>query len=244
MVAQRCRQPELGESSMSSFSTGAHTAKDSGFFKDKPKGKKVEPKRAQSAIQIGEHGRYQIKSGRLAGEYVARAFPKPPTKAQGTKAQGMIAEARGATEDAAIAALRKEIDARELRRTEERRIAPGIGSAVPSTEEYIEAIAQITLSRPQAAMLAALAFADDEGLSESRIAFAAGYKSKASAVRAFAAAGRLVANYLSIKVAPKQDANDAKGTMLLAFRGERPNDTDLGNWILHPELREAVRSVL
>ena len=50
-------------------------------------------KAAPPAILVGEHGRYQIKSGRLAGEYVARAFPKPPTKAR-----GLIAEATAATE--------------------------------------------------------------------------------------------------------------------------------------------------
>lgn len=221
------------------FGTEGRTATGRPLFKDKPKKAKDQPQDARSAVQLGEHGRYQIKSGRLAGEYVARAFPKPPTNAR-----GMIAEARGATEEAAITALHNVIDAREIRRTEGRRIDPETGSAVPSTEEYAEAIAQVALSRPQRAMLTALALADGDGLTEMRIAYAAGYKSQASANRAFAAAGLLLASYLSIEVRSNGETSDLEGTVLLGFRGGQPNDEDPGNWILHPELREAVRSVL
>ena len=41
-----------------------------------------------------------------------------------TNARGRIAEARGATEEAAIAALHAVIDAREIRRTDDRRADP------------------------------------------------------------------------------------------------------------------------
>jgi hypothetical protein len=224
---------------MNSFSTDVRTATGRDLFKDKPKKTKEKPKQAGPEIQIGEHGRYQIKSGRLSGEYVARAFPKQPTKAR-----GLIAEARGATEESAIAALHEVIDARETRRTEERRIDPKTGSAVPSTAEYVEAIGQIALSRPQAAMLTALAIAEDDGLPDMRIAYAAGYKSQASANRALATAGLLLANYLSVELATNAETCTLDGTALLGFRGARPNDEVPGNWILHPELREAVRAVL
>jgi hypothetical protein len=224
---------------MKSLSTGARTATGRDLFKDKPKKTKEKPKHARSEIQIGEHGRYQIKSGHLAGEYVARAFPKPPTKAP-----GLIAEARGGTAEAAIAALHEVIDAREIRRAEERRIDSETGTAVPSIEEYAEAIAQVALSDPQAAMLTALAFADDDGLPEMRIAYAAGYKTQVSANRAFAAAGLSLASYLSVELPSNEETSDPEGTMLLGFRGAQPNGEDPGNWILHPELREAVRSAL
>ena len=214
---------------MKSLSTEARTATGRDLFKDKPKKTKEKPK----------HARYQIKSGHLAGEYVARAFPKPPTKAP-----GLIAEARGATEEAAIAALHEVIDAREIRRAEERRIDSETGTAVPSIEEYVEAIAQVALSDPQAAMLTALAFADDDGLPEMRIAYAAGYKTQASANRAFAAAGLSLASYLSVELPSNEKTSDPEGAMLLGFRGVQPNGEEPGNWILHPELREAVRSVL
>ena len=51
------------------------------------------------------------------------------------EARGLIAEASGATEEAAITALHEVIDARETRRTEGRRTDPRTGVSVPSTEE-------------------------------------------------------------------------------------------------------------
>lgn len=210
------------------------------LFKDKAK-KKVKD-RAQdtpSAVLIGEHGRYQIKSGRLSGEYVARAFPKPPTKAR-----GLIAEAKGATEEAAIAALQSVIDAREIRRTEERRTDAQTGSAVPSTEDYAEAIGQVALSHPQREMLMALSLADKDGLTEMQMANAAGYKSPASANRSLAGAGLLIANYLSAETVSNVGSKDQEGTSILGFRGEPKKEEDPGNWILYPELRAAVRLAL
>lgn len=224
---------------MTSFSVEARTARGRELFKEKPKKAKEKPKATPFEVQIGEHGKYQIKSGRLSGEFVARAFPKPPTKAR-----GLIAEARGTTEEAAIAALREVIDARETRRTEERRTASETGTVVPSASEYVEAIAQVALSRPQIAMLGALAIAEDEGLSDQRIASAAGYKSQASANRAFASAGLLLADYLSVELAADPEATALDGTALLGFRADPPNDKAAGNWVLHLELREAVRSIM
>ncbi|SNT42185.1 hypothetical protein [Tropicimonas sediminicola] len=207
-------------------------------FKGKSKKKtKERNKEKVPAVLVGEHGRYQIKSGYLAGEFVARAFPKPPTQAR-----GLIAEARGATEEAAIANLLEVIDARENRRTAERRTDPRSGLAVPSTEEYREAIGQIALSRPQRAMLAALSLAGEDGMTDARMAYAAGYKSQASANRSFAGAGMLIANYLSAETVSNGYSNVLEGTSILGFRGVARNEEDPGNWILHPELRASVRS--
>ncbi|KNG91963.1 hypothetical protein [Pseudaestuariivita atlantica] len=223
---------------MTRFSTEARTATGRDLFKDRKKKKASERSSDKpAAVQLGEYGRYQIKSGRLSGEFVARAFPKPPTNAR-----GMIAEATGATEEAAIAALHDAIDARETRRTDDRRADPATGLAVPSTEEFVEAVAQVALSRPQRAMLLALALADDAGLSEVRVASAAGYKSNASANRALASAGLLIASYLSLEATPDAATSDNDGTMFLGYRGRQRNDENPGNWILHAELREAVRS--
>lgn len=223
---------------MTRFSTEGRTATGRDLFKDKKK-KKVTERSSDTpaAVRLGEHGRYQIKSGRLAGEYIARAFPKPPTNAR-----GLIAEASGATEEAAIAALHDVIDAREIRRTDDRRADPATGFAIPSVEEYAEAMAQVALSRPQRAILTALALADDEGLSEMRLASAAGYKSNASANRAFASAGLLIASYLSLEATSDVAISEQDGSTFLGYRGEQRNDEDPGNWILYTELREAVRN--
>jgi hypothetical protein len=198
----------------------------------------TKPKEAP-AILLGEHSRYQIKSGWLAGTFVARAFPKPPTKAR-----GMIAEATGATEEVAIAALHDIIDAREDLRTGERRRDPLTGIDVPSVEEYVEALCQITLSRPQSAMLVALSLAGETGMTDARMASAAGYKSQASANRSFVATGLLIAEYLSLDPQTRGTVGDMEGVPLLGFRGATANQGDTGNWILHPELRQAVQLAL
>lgn len=206
-------------------------------FKGMTKKAKAEAPAPRAPIQVSEHGRYQIKSGLLGGTYIARAFPKPPTQAR-----GLIAEATGETEEAAIAALNDIIDARETRRVEDRRTDPGTGASVPSVEEYREALDHVALTRQQSAMLTALSLADPDGLTEARMANGAGYKSLASANRSLAAAGRLIATYLSSDAAAPGVSGDLAGSALLGFRGPQRTEKDPGNWILHPELREAIRA--
>lgn len=206
-------------------------------FKKMRKAKKsAEKPKEAPAILLGEHSRYQIKSGWLAGTFVARAFPKPPTTAR-----GMIAEATGATEEAAISALHEVIDAREDRRTGERRRDTQNGVDVPSVEEYLEAVRQVTLSGPQRAMLTALSLADGDGLTDARMAYAAGYKSEASANKSLAATGLLIAEYLFAGPLDDDAPGTPEGTAFLGFRGATATEEETGNWILHPELRQAVR---
>lgn len=224
---------------MSQFNTDGRSATGRKLFKDKPAKTAKPARKPMPEIQLGEHGRYQIKSGRLAGEYVARAFPKPPTKAK-----GLIAEATGATEEAAIEALHALIDSRETRRIDSRRKVADTRPAIPTVEEFVEAIGQVALTRPQRAMLLALSLAGDDGLSEQKMASAAGYKSQASANRAFLAAGLLIANYLSVQEEAKTSPDEADVPTLLGYRGQPKNDEDPGNWILHQEVREAVRTAL
>jgi len=216
----------------------ANAVKDPFKSMTKSKKKAEKPKEAP-AILLGEHSRYQIKSGWLAGTFVARAFPKPPTKAR-----GMIAEATGATEEAAIAALHEVIDAREDRRTEDRRKDAQNGIDVPSVEEYVEAVRQVTLSGPQRAMLTALSLAGEDGLTDARMAYAAGYKSETSANRSFLATGLLIAEYLSAGSQGDDAPGTPEGSALLGFRGATASEDHTGNWIMHPELREAVRTAL
>lgn len=209
-------------------------------FKSMSKPKKpVKEQKEVTPILLGEHSRYQIKSGWLAGTFVARAFPKPPTKVR-----GMIAEATGATEEAAIAALHEVIDAREDRRAGERRKDSQNGVDVPSIEEYVEAVRQVALSGPQRAMLTALSLAGEDGLTDARMANAAGYKSQSSANKSFVATGLLIAEYLSANSEAGETPDAWDGTALLGFRGETAKEGDVAIWILHPELRQAVRQTL
>ena len=211
------------------------------LFKGMTKTKKVkESKKATPPpIQVGEHGRYQIKSGLLADNFVARAFAKPPTKAR-----GMIAEASGATQEAAITALHDVIDARESKMAENRRTDPHTGASVPSIDEYTEALGQVSLTRPQRAMLTAFSLADAEGLTEARMAKAGGYKSQTSAKRSLANAGQSIATYLASGTNSSDDIAGSAGISFLGFRDEPQNDSESGNWILYPELCKAVQSAL
>lgn len=190
-------------------------------------------------VLLGEYSRYQVKSGLLSGKFVARAFLKFPTKMR-----SLVAEAKGETEEAAIAALHEIIDSRNARREKERRTAAQTGAVVPSTEEFVEAIGQVALSRSQTAMLVALALADGDGMTERRMASASGLKTQSSANRSFARVGLLIANYLSVEAVLGGPSDVVEGTSVLGFRSEPHTVDNPGNWILHPELRDAVRLAL
>ncbi|MBJ3763307.1 hypothetical protein ILP92_11165 [Maribius pontilimi] len=207
-----------------------------GMAKKKTKDRKQDK---QSPVQVGEHHRYQIKSGNLAGTFVARAFPKPPTQAR-----GLIAEASGATEEAAIIALHEVLDSREQRRAEDRRTDEHTGASVPSVEEYVEAIGHVALTRPQRAMLLALALSGATGLTETQMASAAGYKSQASGARSFTSAGLLIAEYLSSEAGSTDPSGDPDARSIMGFRAEPEGAGDPDLWIAHPELREAIQAVL
>ena len=207
-----------------------------GMSKSKAKAAKKDP---FPEIRLGEHGRYQIKSGKLSGAFVARAFPKPPSKAR-----GLIAEATGATEDAAIIALHEALDARQDRRTKDRRTDPHTGTSVPGTEEYAEALSAVSLTRPQRAMLLALSLAEADGLPEVKLAFAGSYKSAASATRTLGTVGRMIDGYLSSETGTTAPSTTADGNALIAYRALSDQDETPQNWVMHPELCAAVRTAL
>lgn len=209
----------------------------------------ITPKRKASPVQeirradvVGiveaDHGKYRIKAGQLGGIFVARAFPKPPTRAQ-----GLIAEAEGDTEEAAIAALKTKIEARDVQRESVRRWDEHADVSVPNEEEFVEALQQTPLSRPQIAMLKAHAFARDEGLTMSQMARAAGYKSRDTAAKVFRKAGDLIADYLGIEIDEEANRDREGAALLLAFKYIQGEDVPTV-WVMHPELRDAVKLAL
>ena len=200
---------------------------------------KENKKEARIAIRVGAYGRYQTKSGCVAGVYTARAFPMPPTKAR-----GLIAEATGKTEEAAIAALHSAIDARETRRSESRRTDPNTGISVPTSDEYLEALKTVDLTKPQRAMMMALSLAEADGLTELKVAQAANYKSAASTKKALESAGRMIARYLSSETGSKVPSTSWDGTALIGSRGDSGEEEKSANWIMHPELCAAIRTAI
>jgi len=185
-----------------------------------------------------EHVKYLIKAGWMRGICIARAFPKPPSKAQ-----GVFAEAEGDTEQAAIAALKRMIEARDVRRKKVRRWEDRASISVPTEEEFVEALHQAPLSRPQVAMLKAHSCARDGAMTSDQLAGAAGYRSRETAFKVFCKAGDLVADYLGIEV--DEDAHrDREGSaLILAFKSIQADDAP-AIWIMHQELRIGVRTAL
>lgn len=82
-----------------------------------------------------EHGRYLIKAGMLQSVFVARAFPKPPSKFR-----HLVAEAKGDTAEDAIAHLIKELEVLRSARRSRRRSDLALPSGVPTSEEYADAL--------------------------------------------------------------------------------------------------------
>ena len=192
-----------------------------------------------SSIKITDFGRYQIKSGLIAKRYIARAFVKPPTRVR-----GVIAEAEGASENAAISAVRGAIEELNERRSTERRKDTKTDFFVPCTDEYAEAIISVRLTKPQLAMLSALSLAHEDGLNETQLANAAGYNSAQLAHRSLAAIGRSIAKYLSFELTVVTKPNALHGSYVVAACEHPTNQTDLVRWGVYPELRDAIRRVL
>ena len=211
-----------------------------GSTQPKFKAPKSPKKREADVAGIVEEdfGKYRIKAGRLSGTYVARAFPMPPAKAQ-----GVIAEAKGNSEQAAIAALKAIIDARDVQRTEDRRWDERSSISVPTELEFLEALRQARLSQAHVAMLKALSVAAEEGLTYGQLASAAGYKSKETGAKVFNKVGDMVADYLGIQIADGDAPDNARAAQILAFRNVRGEDVPTV-WIMHQELRGAVRTAL
>jgi hypothetical protein len=193
-------------------------------------------KKAPMSIRVGEYGRYQIKSGFVAGVYTARAFAKPPTTSR-----GLIAEATGKTEEAAITALYSAIDAREFSRKKDRRTDSNTGTQLPTSDEYVEALNTIKLTKPQRAMMMALSLAKADGLTEERVANAGSYRSTATAKKALESVGRMIAGYLSAETASMVPSTSLDGVTLIGFWSNCAHEEMPGNWIMHPELRAAIR---
>lgn len=208
--------------------------------KPKPKPRPAHQVRRADVVGIVEadHDKYRIKAGQLGGVFVARAFPNTATRAQ-----GLIAEAEGETEELAIAALRAKIEARDVQRKAVRRWDETSAVSVPDTEEFYEALRQIPLSRPQIAMLKALGFSRDQGQTMAQLARAAGYKSRDTAIKVFRKSGDLIADYLKIELG-EDVAGDGDGAALLLAVKNVPSEDAPPVWVMHPELREAVQRAL
>ena len=185
-----------------------------------------------------EFGNYKIRAGQLNGEFVARAFPK-----HSAKSQGLMAEAKGASETEAIESLKSMLSEREANRTAERRWEARSDSSVPTPEEFLEALLQTNLSAAQQSMLKAHALAGEDGLVAVSIMNAGGYRSQDAAIKALAKAGILLADFIGLDL-HEGDKNGLETALgILGYRSTADIDVPL-HLILHKELRDAVWQTL
>ena len=187
-----------------------------------------------ASILEDEYGNYRIRAGRLSGNFVARAFPKSINDNK-----GLMAEATGASEKEAIAALKILLDERGAERVAARRWDQRSEISVPSVEEFTEALRQAALSEPQMAMLKTQAFAGGEGLTMAKLMHAAGYRSEATASKVYARAGALIADYLGVDLTSveTEDKNDAARVFGYLEDGEAETPALM---VMHEEMRHAV----
>ncbi|WP_157054203.1 hypothetical protein [Ruegeria sp. 6PALISEP08] len=191
-----------------------------------------------SGVIEEEFGKYLIKAGILSGNSVARAFPKPPAKTQ-----AMIADAVGETPAIAIEALKEILEERDRERSTQRRLEGSSGTLVPSEREYTEALRQIRFTPAQVTMLRALSIAGKEGLTIGHLSQAAGYTSREASIKVFKKIGLLIAEYLELDLPEAGSAQADGAAQILAFSHIESED-EPATWIMHQELRCAVRSVL
>lgn len=185
-----------------------------------------------------EFGNYKIRAGQLNGEFVARAFPK-----RTARSQGLMAEAKGTSETDAIETLKSMLSERESNRTAARRWEARSESSVATQEEFLEALRQTTLSVAQQSMLKANTLAGEDGLVAGSIMNAGGYKSQDAAIKAFAKAGILLADFIGLDVTEGDKDGLETALGILGYRGTADIDEPL-HLTLHKELRDAVWQTL
>ena len=185
-----------------------------------------------------EFGNYKIRAGQLNGDFVARAFPK-----HSARSQGLMAEAKGASETDAIEALKSLLQERETNRTTARRREERSDSSVPTQEEFLEALRQTNLSASQRSILKAHALAGEDGLVAVSIMNAGGYKSQDAAIKALVKAGILMADFIGLELSEGDKNGPETALGVLGYRSTTATDVPL-HLILHKELREAVWQTL
>lgn len=185
-----------------------------------------------------EYGKFMLKAGQLSGVWTARAFLR-----QGTGGRGFAHEATGKDADTAIEALKAQIDDEAGQRRGRRRHDETMGFDVPTTEDYTDGLRGAPLTEKQLVMLRAHAAAADAGLTAEELADIAGYRNPNTANLHYGKAGRLMAEAMDVTAPDVKQGEDMALTGILARGGPVREDGEFV-WVMHPELREAVKAVL
>lgn len=185
------------------------------------------------------HGRYTIRAGVLNGKPTARAFLTGARQGSGFQLEE-VAD----TVELAIDAARTALNTRDADARAERRQLPN-GWAVPTQAEFQAALSGLggsQVSEAQMRMLLAHAHAGDKGLTASELAEAAGYVDYSAANLQYGKLGAEIAAYLGAPLPPSElRAGLDVATGVLAVSGT-PRDDGSFVWVMHRELRDALRT--
>lgn len=185
-----------------------------------------------------DYGKFTLKAGQLSGVWTARAFLRT-----GPGGHGIAHQATGKDASAALDALRAQIDDEAARRRGQRRHDPATGFDVPTREDYADGLRGADLTDRQRVMLQAHAAAGDAGLTATELAEVAGYRNFNTANLHYGKAGRLMAEAMDVTAPESRLRDDLVQTGILAHGGTPRADGEFV-WVMHPELREALRVVV
>lgn len=179
------------------------------------------------------HGRYLIKAGMLHDTFVARAFPKPPSRFR-----HLVAEASGKSAEEAIGHLIVRLETLRAERRSQRRLDPALPSGVPTSEEYADALRSVS---PTGKVLHALhdhALSRRRGLPLSDLVKSGDFRSLQDFLRAY--------DKLGLQIASEIEPDDLPDTGLpvvtiLSNQNER-SPYEIA--VLQPELQDALLHLL
>ena len=183
-----------------------------------------------------ETGRYDIRAMAVGGGWRANAHLR-----NARKGGVVVARATAETEAAVIAAIRADLTARDAALVAQRQEQPDMGFTVPAAGEYADALAVVTVTPAQRAMLTAHAASGDAGLTATALARAAGYAGYEGANMHYGKLGRAVADVLGMAPPQSQIRDEDLWTGVMAAWVPTPEDAEAaGRWVMYPALREAL----
>jgi hypothetical protein len=173
------------------------------------------------------YGRHRIIAGTLKGQSKAIVY----------LGKVSLKELDGESVEDAIAVAKAWIDEINRERSRGRRAAH-----IGTKADYIEAFQSIPVGKHHAAMLRAHANAPDSALTAEALAKAAGYTSFASANSHYGKLARSVAEHVGLSPKVREGQDHEVWTFALAD-GDGEVDTASWRWIMHPEVRDALREL-
>lgn len=195
------------------------------------------PKKTKATKKVDilhhEHDRYVIKAGVLQDKFVARAFPKPPSKFR-----HLVAEASGKSTEDAIERLIEKLETLRQEHRALRRVDQAMATGVPTTEEYADALRTLSPGPKLMGTLHDHALARRRGINLGELSKAGGFSSAKDLINAYEKLGMEI-----FKVVEPDETLDKGLSAVMNVTGEDAvPSTTVGT--LQPELQDALLHLL